>query len=84
MADFFPSSPSGRQLPVNTIIKFVPQQEAWIVERMGKFHRVLEGGLAILIPVLDSITYVKTLKEVAVAVPSQVGPYHDLALLTHL
>ena len=38
---------------------------------LGKFHRVLEGGLAILIPILDQITYVKVLKEVAVAVESQ-------------
>lgn len=53
------------------IVKFVPQQEAWVVERMGKFHRILEPGLAILIPVLDSIQYVKSLKEVAVEVPSQ-------------
>lgn len=58
-------------LPMNTVIKFVPQQEAWIVERMGKFHRVLEPGLAILIPLLDQIKYVKTLKEQAIEIPSQ-------------
>ncbi|KAI9202926.1 stomatin family protein [Polychytrium aggregatum] len=58
-------------LPLNTIIKFVPQQQAWIVERMGKFHRILEPGLAILVPFLDSIRYVKTLKEVAVEIPTQ-------------
>lgn len=28
-----------KTLPANTIIRFVPQQEAWVVERMGKFHR---------------------------------------------
>merc|ERR1719354_202250 len=61
----------GGQLPVNTIIKFVPQQEAWIVERMGKYNRTLEGGLAILIPVLDKITYCQTLKEVAVGIKPQ-------------
>ncbi|KAI8914612.1 hypothetical protein EDD86DRAFT_199702 [Gorgonomyces haynaldii] len=38
---------------------------------MGRFNRILEPGLAILIPVLDSIRYVQTLKEVAVEVPSQ-------------
>ncbi|KXS16104.1 hypothetical protein M427DRAFT_111388 [Gonapodya prolifera JEL478] len=58
-------------LPINTIIKFVPQQEAWIVERMGRFNRVLEPGLAILIPVLDQIKYVKSLKEVAIDIPTQ-------------
>ncbi|KAJ3335691.1 hypothetical protein HDU91_002073, partial [Kappamyces sp. JEL0680] len=68
---YYQDSFGRKPLPTNTIIKFVPQQEAWIVERMGKFDRVLEGGLAILVPILDSITYVKTLKEVAVGIPSQ-------------
>ncbi|EGX53669.1 hypothetical protein TWF173_008483 [Orbilia oligospora] len=58
-------------LPANTIIRFVPQQTAWVVERMGKFHRILEPGLAILIPIIDKIKYVKTLKEVAIGIPSQ-------------
>jgi regulator of protease activity HflC (stomatin/prohibitin superfamily) len=60
-----------RPLPANTIIKFVPQQQAWIVERFGKFNRLLEPGLAILMPVVDQIKYVKTLKEVAVEIPTQ-------------
>lgn len=58
-------------LPANTIVKFVPQQTAWIVERMGKFNRVLEPGLAILYPFLDRIAYVKSLKEAAIEIPSQ-------------
>ncbi|KAJ2892808.1 stomatin family protein [Zalerion maritima] len=58
-------------LPANTIIRFVPQQTAWIVERMGKFHKILQPGLAILIPFLDRIAYVKSLKEVALEIPSQ-------------
>ena len=58
-------------LPANTIIRFVPQQTAWIVERMGKFHRILQPGLAVLIPFLDRIAYVKSLKEVALEIPSQ-------------
>ncbi|KAI0536928.1 SPFH domain/Band 7 family protein [Xylaria digitata] len=58
-------------LPANTIIRFVPQQTAWIVERMGKFNRILEPGLAILVPFLDRIAYVKSLKEVAIEIPSQ-------------
>ncbi|KAH7130807.1 hypothetical protein B0J11DRAFT_566767 [Dendryphion nanum] len=60
-----------RSLPANTIVRFVPQQTAWIVERMGKFHRILEPGLAILIPFLDRIAYVKSLKEAAIEIPSQ-------------
>lgn len=60
-----------QSLPANTIIRFVPQQTAWIVERMGKYHRILEPGLAVLIPFLDRIAYVKSLKEVALEIPSQ-------------
>lgn len=60
-----------RKLPVNTGIKFVPQQQAWVVDRFGKFSRILEPGLAILIPFVETIRYVKTLKEVAVEIPSQ-------------
>ncbi|ODQ67601.1 hypothetical protein NADFUDRAFT_82034 [Nadsonia fulvescens var. elongata DSM 6958] len=61
----------SQSLPTNTIVKFVPQQTAWIVERMGKFHRILDPGLAILLPFLDRIRYVKSLKEAAVEIPSQ-------------
>ncbi|EEH08018.1 stomatin family protein [Histoplasma capsulatum G186AR] len=63
---------SHRQsLPMNTVVRFVPQQTAWIVERMGKFNRILEPGLAILVPFLDRIAYVKSLKEAAIEIPSQ-------------
>ncbi|KAF7185092.1 hypothetical protein HII31_13715 [Pseudocercospora fuligena] len=58
-------------LPANTIVKFVPQQTAWIVERMGRFNRILQPGLAILVPVIDRIAYVKSLKENAMEIPSQ-------------
>lgn len=58
-------------LPANTIIRFVPQQTAWIVERMGKFNRILQPGLAVLIPFIDRIAYVKSLKEAAIEIPSQ-------------
>ncbi|KAF2452419.1 hypothetical protein BDY21DRAFT_359420 [Lineolata rhizophorae] len=58
-------------LPANTVIRFVPQQTAWIVERMGKFNRILQPGLAVLVPFLDRIAYVKSLKEAAIEIPSQ-------------
>ncbi|KAH8731110.1 stomatin family protein [Phaeosphaeriaceae sp. PMI808] len=65
------SSASSRRLPANTVIRFVPQQTAWIVERMGKFNRILEPGLAVLMPVIDRIAYVRSLKENAIEIPSQ-------------
>ena len=43
-------------------INIVPQQEAWVVERFGKFHTVLEPGLNVLIPFVDSIRYAYSLK----------------------
>lgn len=57
--------------PTNTVIKFVPQQTAYIVERMGKYHRSLTPGVAFLLPVLDKIRYVHSLKETAIEVPLQ-------------
>ena len=60
-----------KQLPSNTVINFVPQQEAWVIERFGRFSRVLDPGLAILIPLIEQIKYVQSLKEVATEVPSQ-------------
>ncbi|XP_070542826.1 stomatin-like protein stl-1 [Ptychodera flava] len=60
---------SGR--PINTIVKFVPQQEAWIIERMGKFHRELQPGINVLLPFLDKVKYVQSLKEIAIDIPSQ-------------
>lgn len=62
---------SPQALPTNTVIRFVPQQTAWVVERMGKFNRILEPGVAFLVPFLDSIRYVQSLKEEAVEIPSQ-------------
>lgn len=58
-------------LPMNTVVLFVPQQEAWVVERMGRFNRILEPGLNFLIPVLDKIRYVQSLKEIVIDVPEQ-------------
>lgn len=58
-------------------INFVPQQEAWVVERFGKFHAVLEPGLSLLIPVIDEIKYVHSLKEIVIEIPSQSGITSD-------
>lgn len=59
------------RLPANTVVKFVPQQTAYVVERMGKFHQILKPGIALLLPFLDKITYVQSLKENAIEIPSQ-------------
>jgi regulator of protease activity HflC (stomatin/prohibitin superfamily) len=50
----------------------VPQQSAYVVERLGKYSSTLNAGLHILIPFLDVIRYKHTLKEMAVDVPEQI------------
>ena len=50
----------------------VPQQSAFVVERLGRFHGILSAGFHILIPFLDVIRYRHTLKETAIDIPAQV------------
>lgn len=45
--------------------------QAWVIERMGKFHRILDPGLNFLIPIVDKIKYVNSLKEIAIDIPKQ-------------
>jgi len=52
--------------------KVVPQQHAYIVERLGKFHSILHPGLNFIIPFVDKISYSHTLKEVPLDIPSQI------------
>ena len=54
------------------LVKVVPQQNAWVVERLGKFHAVLPPGPNILIPFVDNVAYRHSLKEIPLDVPSQV------------
>jgi regulator of protease activity HflC (stomatin/prohibitin superfamily) len=53
-------------------IRVVPQQNAWVVERIGKYHSTLKPGLNFLIPFIDSVAYKHSLKEIPLDVPSQV------------
>ncbi|MEO6354056.1 MAG: SPFH domain-containing protein [Burkholderiaceae bacterium] len=53
-------------------IKVVPQQNAWVVERFGKYHATLAPGLNIVLPFIDRIAYKHSLKEIPLDVPSQV------------
>ncbi len=58
-------------------IKTVPQQQAWIVESLGKFDSKLEPGLNILIPFYQKVAYKHSLKEMAIDVPEQAGITRD-------
>lgn len=53
-------------------INVVPQQHAWVVERLGKYHATLGPGLNIVIPFIDRIGYKHVLKEIPLDVPPQV------------
>jgi regulator of protease activity HflC (stomatin/prohibitin superfamily) len=50
----------------------VPQQHAYVVERLGRFNGVLEAGFHVLVPFLDVIRYRHTLKEQALDIPEQI------------
>ncbi len=63
-------------------IKVVPQQTAWVVERLGKFHAVLNPGLNIIVPFIDRVAYKHSLKEVPLDTPSQVCITKDNTQLT--
>ena len=53
-------------------VRVVPQQSAWVVERLGKYHGTLLPGLNLVIPFIDNIAYKHSLKEFPLDVPSQV------------
>ncbi len=53
-------------------VKVVPQQNAWVVERLGKYHQTLTPGLSFLVPFVDRVAYRHSLKEIPLDVPSQV------------
>jgi len=50
----------------------VPQQSAYVVERLGKYAATLDAGFHILVPFIDRIRYKHSLKETAIDIPEQV------------
>jgi regulator of protease activity HflC (stomatin/prohibitin superfamily) len=53
-------------------VRIVPQQEVWIVERLGKLYSSMQGGLHIVVPFIDVIRYRHSLKEIVLDIPAQV------------
>lgn len=51
--------------------QIVPQRSAYVVERLGRFHSVLDAGFHLMIPFVDKVAYKHTLKEEAIDVPQQ-------------
>ncbi len=63
-------------------VRIVPQQNAWVVERLGKFHAVLQPGLNLIVPFFDRVAYKHSLKEVPLDVPEQICITKDNTQLT--
>ena len=57
---------------ISQTFKIVPQQNAWVVERLGKYDRTLTPGLKFVLPFIEKVAYKHSLKEVPLDVPSQV------------
>ena len=57
---------------ISKIVRVVPQQQAWVIERLGKYSGTLDAGLHILMPFLDVVRYKHSLKEIALDVPEQI------------
>ena len=57
---------------ISQSVKVVPQQHAWVVERLGKYHGTLTPGLSLLMPFIDKVAYKHLLKEVPLDIASQV------------
>ena len=57
---------------VSKIARVVPQQQAWVVERLGKYSTTLHAGFHVLVPFLDTVRYKHSLKENALDVPEQI------------
>jgi regulator of protease activity HflC (stomatin/prohibitin superfamily) len=53
-------------------VKIVPQQSAFVVERLGQYNRTLNAGMHIVVPFVDSIRYRHSLKELVIDVPEQI------------
>lgn len=53
-------------------VRIVPQQSAWVVERLGKYDRTMQAGLNFLVPFVERVSYRHSLKEIPLDVPSQV------------
>jgi regulator of protease activity HflC (stomatin/prohibitin superfamily) len=57
---------------ISRAVRIVPQQHAWVRERLGKYHDTLTPGLNFVVPFIDKIAYKHSLKEIPLDVPSQV------------
>lgn len=62
-------------------VRIVPQGEEWVVERFGKFHRILLPGLRVIVPIFDAVSYKVTTKDIILDVPQQEVITRDNAVI---
>jgi regulator of protease activity HflC (stomatin/prohibitin superfamily) len=53
-------------------VRIVPQQQAWVIERLGRFHGTLTSGIQLIVPILDRVAYKFDMREIPMDVPEQV------------
>lgn len=57
---------------LSMLIKIVPQQNAYIIERLGKYDRTVEAGFNIVVPFFERVAYRNSLKEMVLDIPPQI------------
>ncbi len=67
---------------ISRAVKVVPQQHAWVVERLGRYDRTLAPGLSLIMPFIERVAYRHMLKEVPMDIASQVCITRDNTQLT--
>ena len=53
-------------------VRIVPQQQSWVIERLGRFHAVLGSGMQLIVPIVDRVAYRFDMREIPMDVPEQV------------
>src|SRR5680860_1370593 len=56
---------------ISRMVRIVPQARAGIVERLGRYHRTLDAGLALVVPYIDRVKPLLDMRETVVSFPPQ-------------